>query len=208
MANGESKSENISFINHIVKKIINGETLNDLKLTNYIFMSFICVGIFTHLFFSNVYSTHGNYGPASALIWGYSIVLLSIFSLLFLQQTNSSSVNVSLKDIPVDNIILMVLILWIITINVKNSKKINSRKVPNNFYSYSWSTTILIMLQLVIFVLKMTILSDSSSNNSLFKDFSTVMSNINFISYLLLTLIFILIIIQQIILDNFSVDVL
>ena len=207
MANGGTNSEQISFINHIIRKIINGETLNDSKLTSYIFMSFICVGIFTHLFFSNVYSSHGNYGPASALIWGYSIVLLSIFSLLFLQQTNSSSINVSLKDIPVDNIILMVLILWIITINVKNSKKINSRKVPNNFYSYSWSTTILIMLQLVIFIIKMTILSDSS-NNSLFKDFSTIMSNINFISYLLLTLIFILIIIQQIILDNFSVDVL
>ncbi len=207
MANGGSNSEQISFINHIVRKIINGETLNDSKLTTYIFTSFICVGIFTHLFFSNIYSSHGNYGPASALVWGYGIILLSIFSLLFLQQTNNSSVNVSLKQIPVDNIILMVLILWIITINVKNSKKINSRKVPNNFYNYSWSTTILIMLELVIFMLKMTILSDSSNTN-LFKDSTNTISNINFISYLLLTLIFLLIIIQQIILDNFSVDVL
>ena len=162
MSSSEIKNET-SFMNLIFQKIMNGEVLNKSKLSSYIFTSFIWVGIITHLFFSNIYSSHGNYGPASALVWGYTIILFSMFSLLFLQQISNSSVNLDLKQLKIDNIILMVLIIWLISLNSKNYKKINSNKVPNNFYSYSWYTTLLIMIELVIFITQITI----SNNNRL-----------------------------------------
>ena len=205
MSSSEIKNET-SFMNLIFQKIMNGEVLNKSKLSSYIFTSFIWVGIITHLFFSNIYSSHGNYGPASALVWGYTIILFSMFSLLFLQQISNSSVNLDLKQLKIDNIILMVLIIWLISLNSKNYKKINSNKVPNNFYSYSWYTTLLIMIELVIFITQITISNNNQDLSSMIN--KNIMQNINFVSYLLLVLIFMLIIIQQIILDNFSVDVL
>jgi len=199
-------NDQTSFMNFIFHKIMNGEVLNKSKLSSYIFTSFIVVGIVTHLFFSNIYSSHGNYGPASALVWGYTIILFSMFSLLFLQQISNSSVNLDLKKIKIDSIILMVLIIWLISLNSKNYKKINSRRVPNNFYSYSWYTTLLIMIELIIFITQITISSGyGNMDNEISK---SIMQNVNFVSYFLLVLIFMLIIIQQIILDNFSVDVL
>ena len=205
MSSSEIKNET-SFMNLIFQKIMNGEVLNKSKLSSYIFTSFIWVGIITHLFFSNIYSSHGNYGPASALVWGYTIILFSMFSLLFLQQISNSSVNLDLKQLKIDNIILMVLIIWLISLNSKNYKKINSNKVPNNFYSYSWYTTLLIMIELVIFITQITISNNNQDLSSMIN--KNIIQNINFVSYLLLVLIFMLIIIQQIILDNFSVDVL
>lgn len=208
--NGSKEKKLSSFMLDITSKIFNGEILNEAKLTSQLFTSFIVIGIVTHLFFSNVYSSYGNYGPATSLIWGYSIILFSMFSIMFLNQVNDSASNLNLKMIQVDDIILMVLILWLISLNSKFSKKINTKTVPNNFYNYSFWSTILIALELVIFILKMTISNNGSLDleHSMDTSNKTIMANINFISYLLLTLIFILIIIQQIILDNFSVDIL
>lgn len=208
--NGSKEKKLSSFMLDITSKIFNGEILNEAKLTSQLFTSFIVIGIVTHLFFSNVYSSYGNYGPATSLIWGYSIILFSMFSIMFLNQANDSASNLNLKMIQVDDIILMVLILWLISLNSKFSKKINTKTVPNNFYNYSFWSTILIALELVIFILKMTISNNGSLDleHSMHTSNKTIMANINFISYLLLTLIFILIIIQQIILDNFSVDIL
>ena len=205
----ESEKKVSSFMLDITSKIFNGEILKEAKLTSQLFTSFMIVGIFTHLMFSNIYSSHGGYGPATSLIWGYTIIVFSMFSIIFLNQANDSNTNINFKSIQIDDIILMVFIIWLISLNTKFSKKINSRKVPVSFYNYSFWTTILILLQLIIFIVKMSI-----SNNDNIKDIlnsdnkNNIMANINFISYLLLTLIFILIIIQQIILDNFSVDIL
>jgi len=210
MAENSTKQNKVSsFMIDITSKILNGEILKESKLTSQLFTSFIVIGIVTHLFFSNIYSSYGNYGPATSLIWGYSIILFSMFGIIFLSQVNDSAANLNLKMIQVDDIILMVLILWLISLNSKFSKKINTKKVPTNFYNYSFWSTILIALELVIFIIKMTISNNGSLGlEDIFGNNKNIMANINFISYLLLTLIFILIIIQQIILDNFSVDIL
>lgn len=198
-----------SFMLDITGKIFNGEIIKEAKLTSQLFTSFIVIGIITHLFFSNIYSSYGNYGPATSLIWGYSIILFSMFSIIFLSQINDSASNLNLKAIQVDDIILMVFLVWLISLNSKFSRKINTRKVPTNFYNYSFWSTVLIALELIIFILKMTIANDNSASiGNMINNNKNLMNNINFISYLILTLIFILIIIQQIILDNFSVDIL
>ena len=65
--------------------------------------------------------------------------------------------NINLKNIQVNDIVLMVFIIWLISLNSKFSTKINSRRVPNNFYNYSWWTTLLISIELFIFIISMTI---------------------------------------------------
>ena len=197
--------ETRTFMNTVIKHIANGEILKEGQLTSQLFTCFIFVGIFTHLFFSNIYSSYGTYGPASSLIWGYSIILFSMFSLIFLNQINDSVNNLNLKNIEINDIILMVFIIWLISLNSKFSTKINSRRVPNNFYNYSWWTTLLISIELFIFIIGMTIANQFQNITNGIKNIKT---NITFISSLILILIFMLIIIQQIILDNFSVDIL
>lgn len=206
--NGQSNGvpqDTRTFMNTIIKHIVNGEILEERQLTSQLFTSFIFVGIFTHLFFSNIYSSYGTYGPASSLIWGYTIVLFSMISLIFLNQTNDSINNVNLKNIQVNDIVLIVFIIWLISLNSKFSTKINSRRVPNNFYNYSWWTTILIGIELCIFIIGMTV---SNNISKLSDGIKNIKNNITFMSTLILILIFMLIIIQQIILDNFSVDIL
>ena len=44
----------ITFMNSIINKIMEGEIIKDSRATSYIFTSFIFVGIITHLFFSNI----------------------------------------------------------------------------------------------------------------------------------------------------------
>ena len=81
MAENRSKQNKISsFMLDITSKIFNGEIIKEAKLTSQLFTSFIVIGIITHLFFSNIYSSYGNYGPATSLIWGYSIIIFSMFS--------------------------------------------------------------------------------------------------------------------------------
>ena len=77
--------------------------------------------------------------------------------------------------------------------------------MPSTFYNYSWWTTILITMQLFIFVIGMTI---GNNFSNITQGIKTIKTNVTFISSLILILIFMLIIIQQIILDNFSVDIL
>ena len=194
-----------TFMNSIIKHIANGEVLKENQLTSQLFTCFIFVGIFTHLFFSNIYSSYGTYGPASSLIWGYTIILFSMTSLIFLNQINDSVNNINLKNIEINDIVLMVFIIWLISLNSKFSTKINSRRVPSTFYNYSWWTTILITMQLFIFVIGMTI---GNNFSNITQGIKTIKTNVTFISSLILILIFMLIIIQQIILDNFSVDIL
>ena len=206
--NGQSNGvpqDTRTFMNTIIKHIVNGEILEERQLTSQLFTSFIFVGIFTHLFFSNIYSSYGTYGPASSLIWGYTIILFSMISLIFLNQTNDSINNVNLKNIKVNDIVLIVFIIWLISLNSKFSTKINSRRVPSNFYNYSWWTTILVGIELFIFIIGMTI---SNNISKLSNGIKNITNNITFMSTLILILIFMLIIIQQIILDNFSVDIL
>ena len=63
----------------------------------------------------------------------------------------------------------------------------------------------MISIELFIFIISMTIANQIEAISNGIKHIKT---NITFISSLILILIFMLIIIQQIILDNFSVDIL
>lgn len=189
------------FYDEIYKRLLEGEVIKDSRFAGQVFMVTMFVGIFTHLIFSNFYSKHGTYGPASALIWGYSIVVVSIIAILFsdnmMEMTNGVSNSISFEIIG-----LIILMIWLITINIRHFTKLNTNKVPPMFNTYSSFTTILIGVQLLLFIIKRVM---ANGNNA---KFVALLNQFGMAYTFLLALIFILVIVQQIILNNFSVDVL
>ena len=197
----------VKLIDVIFRHIVNGDVIKDAQLSGNVFTSFIVVGIFTHLFFRNMYSSTGTYGPASALIWGYSLIVISMLSITFLNNVHKKSTNV-IQAINAESLLLMILLLWLITMNINNSKKINSGKLPKKFYTYSYISSIVVLFQLIIFLINSVIPNINEFDSYIMESRDNILRNIAFMNYILLFLNFILIIIQQIILDNFSVDIL
>ena len=199
----------IDFIDSIFRHIVKGDVIKDAQLSGNVFTSFVFVGIFTNLFFRNMYSSTGTYGPASSLIWGYSIIVISILSIIFLNNVNNIPTSISgiSKIINAETLLLLLLLIWIIFLNINNSKKINSGKLPKKFYTYSDVSSMIVFFQIIFFFMNIVIPNINKNNNNTDVQ-NVVMQNLAFINYLLLFLNFILIVIQQIILDNFSVDIL
>ncbi len=198
----------INLIDQLFKHIVKGDVIKDAQLSGNVFTSFIFVGIFTHLFFRNIYSSVGTYGPATALTWGYTLIVISMISIIFLNNIHKkfNSIKDTIKIINAETLILMILLLWLISININNSKKINSGKLPQKFYTYSYLSSIIIFFQLVLFLINNVMSNIDLTNNGL--DDNSILKNLAFLNYLLLFLNFVLVVIQQIILDNFSVDIL
>lgn len=197
----------LPFFDEVLNSIVKGEIVDNATLTTTVFHLFLLVGITIHIFFGNMTSTNGNYGSATSLIWGYSIIIFSLLSILFFDKFSNEKkiLGSDIKSIPIDILLLMFLMLWTILINVKYKKKINSRRVPARFYTFSYFSTILITLQLFTYIGINFLKSKAGQVSGLIKE---RISSFQILSYITLGLIFIITLIQQLILDNFSVDVL
>jgi hypothetical protein len=88
-------------------------------------------------------------------------------------------------------------ILWLISINVKYFTAINLRKVPPKFFLFANLTIIITAIQFMLVIALLL----STDIEPLLKQ------KIEFLNILFSFLNFILILIQQIILDNFTVDI-
>ena len=198
----------------ILKEALKSRIIRESKLSSKIFFSFIFIGIFTKFIFGNidVYDeNYGQYGSASVTIWSYGIIILSIFSIMFLnsviniEETNFLKLLSDLNAIPM--VLLIVYLLWIISINIKHFKNINMKKIPPSYNLYSRLSLFVILFQTIFFVLNFLLYNNDEGNNFINNN-KDLFAKINFINYILILLNFILILIQQIILDNFSVDIL
>jgi|UniRef100_A0A6C0JGW1 hypothetical protein len=115
-------------------------------------------GIIFKLFIGNSVSDNGVTGPASSTIWGYGLVTISLLMVLFinvaivsrmstLKESNIAFIkSVFFHSMP--PLLLLSILAWIITINVKHFNKINKGKVANEYNSYSTVSTLLIVIQL------------------------------------------------------------
>jgi hypothetical protein len=203
-----NNSEKNDTINVIFRKLMNNKIINDADLASKIFTSFIFIGIFTNIFFNSfdIYDKKdGSYGQASISIWSYGIILISLFCILMFKSildTNGMINNMSSTSYNIPMLILVIYLFWLISINMNHFEKINSKKIPPSYYTYNNLTMVLLLFQ-ILFYIYSTI--EGSANTIVDKDF---MKKINFLHYILIFLNFILIMVQQLILDNFSVDVL
>jgi hypothetical protein len=168
-----------------------------------IMYGFAIVGIIIKLFFGDSKSIDGNSGRATAAVWGYGTILLSLLGILIIsfsfasltddgKQTNIFEFLKKMTIISLPTTIMILLLAWEITLNIIYYKKINKGTIATEYYDYSKVTTFLILSQLIILFL--SLLQDETPNKFTYS------------SYFIALLIIIFIGINNIILTYFSTD--
>ncbi len=209
-SNGSVNIDNPNTIKVLMKEVLKSQILTEANISSRIFFVFIFIGIMMKIVFGNmdIYDPiDGNYGPASLTIWSYGTVMFSIICLIFLNIVISDKDEKITKVISIDMTVLIIYILWIISINMRHFKKINKKKIPDNYNLYSNLSLFVILFQTLFFLVNFLIKSEDTSSDFIDSN-KDLFKKIDFINHLLMILNFILILIQQSILDNFSVDIL
>ena len=209
-SNGSVNIDNPNTIKVLMKEVLKSQILTEANISSRIFFVFIFIGIMMKIVFGNmdIYDPiDGNYGPASLTIWSYGTVMFSIICLIFLNIVISDKDEKITKVISIDMSVLIIYILWIISINMRHFKKINKKKIPDNYNLYSNLSLFVILFQTLFFLVNFLIKSEDTSSDFIDSN-KDLFKKIDFINHLLMILNFILILIQQSILDNFSVDIL
>ena len=209
--NNNNNRENFKTLSGIFEEIRQKKGEQELRLTEKILFSFIVVGIISKLIFTNINSgdLYGSNGPATVNIMSYSLILFSLVILVFastIVQMHDNGSNPktldSIKGVSWDTLVIVIYLFWIISINLNYYKNINLKQVPPNFFLYSNLSHGIIAFQLIVFMINFVI------RNSIRDIEDTgIKQRLNMLNYLLIFLNFFLIFIQQIILENFTVDV-
>ena len=183
---------------------------NHGNMTKHILFAFIFIALFSKLVFSNIqsYDDTGSHGSASINIMSFSIILISVLSIIFINSINEKGeIGNILKNPQYCGylVTLTIYLCWMISINMKHFKRINLQQVPSNYYLYSNLSILVIAGQSFFFMIYS--LMDDSNSNGFIENNKDLIKRLDFIHYILIFLNFLLILIQQIILDNFSVDI-
>ena len=194
----------------IYDQVVMSSYIQKTNLSTRILFSFIFIAIFSQIVFSGFETNdpYGNSGYASISITSYTITLMSLMCLVFLNtiiQTESGKNNAPFfRTLSFDIVLLFIYIIWLISIYLKYYKHINLKKVPPQFFMYSNITNMAMLFQIFFFMVMFIVQeSDGSEGDSL----KSNISRLRFVNYLVVFLNFILILIQQIILDSFAVDI-
>ena len=126
--------------------------LNNIKYDYRITVGLIITGILIKIFFN----TDEDF--ASSTIWGYGLIVVSLFLQLFLgigaadrqAKKSGEGMKASIGGLKgATGIIgLIILLVWIIGININYYGRINDSDVSDEYYRYSSISTMLIILQL------------------------------------------------------------
>ena len=190
-----------------------GFSLNEnLDLLNLVVLAFS--GIIIKLFFQENYSKLGNIGPASTTIWGYGLTGLAIFLMIFM--------NLYLKDVRfIENYInfgnikgsipiflTLCIIVYIIILNFSYYIRINSNVVSDSYHTYSFFSSLLLVLQISLITKYMYNQLQANFKNNIMPDEknmkqSTLIENL---LYILSLVNFIFVLIIHILLAFFSTD--
>tara|TARA_R110002073_G_scaffold4066_4_gene27269 strand:+ start:1021 stop:1599 length:579 start_codon:yes stop_codon:yes gene_type:complete len=134
---------------------------SSLKYDSTNMMVFAFVGILIKLFFGNNTTADGSSGPASSAVWGYGIVALSIFSILFItfalatqmtavSQYNTMDFIMKLVQGSLVPFLMLLILVWLISINLTFYKRINEGNVASEYNQFSTVSTILVVVQLMV----------------------------------------------------------
>lgn len=118
-------------------------------------------GVLAKLFLSGGTTEDGSSGPASITVWGYGLTSMAFIGLLLVVFALSS--QVALKQSSLQGIKTMVqssfpvvatlvVLGWIIVINMSYMKRINMGKVAPEFSQFSFFSSVLIILQLLVVI--------------------------------------------------------
>lgn len=160
-----------------------GQKLLEADKGQQIFFGFIFVGLIIKIGL-------GFAASATALLWGYFIIIFSIIGLVFLKIDPTKNNMSALKLLYQPLILLVIVLLWNISINLRFYDKINEQSVPQQYFMWSWFSTILVVGIVFISILGYVQKQDVFA----------------FYGYILLAFNLIVTAIQQIVLESFTVD--
>jgi len=194
------------------------EETTENKFNISIFTGFILIGFFIIIFFGKI-TEDGRGGPATASLWGYSLMLFSLFGIIFVKiKMINDKKGGSLMEYIIGEgaafFLLMFNILWLISMNVNYYTVINTGNVSKDFYEYSKLNSILIFIQILISleVILSEVFVGSSILDKMTKSTDTDTSQktkntaVKIIAFIFVITNFVLSGIQQTTLDFFTTD--
>lgn len=187
----------------ILREIIKEKIMEEESFSVNVFTAFTVIGIVSALIFNGEHTQdldYGLYGPAAVVVWSYLTALFSIGCILLIKTVREPSYVFSATT-SISALATIFLMIWIVSMNLKYFKKINMNAIPSHYFTYSWWTSALLLVQSVIVFLTMGGPFSDPEKKSL-------LSRISVLNNIIIFLCFVLVMIQQIILDKFSVDVL
>lgn len=116
-------------------------------------------GVIVKLFLSGGTTKDGSTGPASATVWGYGLTSISFIGLLVvvISLTSEGAMKLpvlqAIKEMIKTSFPVMatlVVLGWIVVINMTYLTRINQGKVAPEFNQFSFFSTILLLLQLLV----------------------------------------------------------
>ena len=187
-----------------VQSVINREGIfgfglshnNNLDLLNIVVLA--CAGIIIKLFFQENYSKLGNIGPASSTIWGYGLTAIALSIMLFIGIYVSKNLFEPLDKSPLDVMALfsnvtpifltLLVIVYIIYLNFVYFTRINTNKVTPDYHTYSFMSSILIIVQILLIskYLFSYLSQTSDSSKEISKNATYILSLVNFIFVLMI----------------------
>uniref|UniRef100_A0A6C0JKW6 Uncharacterized protein n=1 Tax=viral metagenome TaxID=1070528 RepID=A0A6C0JKW6_9ZZZZ len=172
----------------------------ELVLADKFFIGLIFIGVIIKLLGSIGIES---LGQATASLWGYNVILFSLIGIMILKLDTSEYVFMKqIKDIPLYLFVLAILIVWVIILNVKFYKVINEKSLPGEYYTWNnWSTYVL--LAIIIIITYIFYAKQIKKNPILTPTFE---SDTSTILYFILFINFIIVGIQNTILQNFAVE--
>lgn len=204
-----------SWIELINENLVKANIIKESELASRVFMGLIFIGIFTKIYLGrNVTSNDGSVGSATALIWGYLIISFSVLCIIFIRIVKNTRAEQNnpykiFKLIPIPLLLLIFVLFWAISTSVRYHKEINMKEVPEEYFKWSGFSTIVIIAQMVVVFIQ-TIFSYNISTNNLNSEVSKqsgeFINKIIIANYLFLILNIIIVGIQQVILDRFTMD--
>ena len=106
----------------------------DQGTVNPVFLALMAVGIFISFSLSETkLSSDGSTGPATALIWGYGIVVFSLLGFILVNADPGSDEWSDLKKLPWIILLTIGILVWTIVLNIQYYKQINDRDVPDEY---------------------------------------------------------------------------
>ncbi len=123
----------------------------DQSHINPVFSALMIVGIFIAFALSETQmSSDGTTGPATALIWGYGIVVFSLMGMILVNADPGSDEWSDLLKLPWIVVLTIGILVWTIILNIQYYKQINSRNVPEEYLM--WSKYSIYLILCVVFV--------------------------------------------------------
>ena len=210
------------------------ENIKEAKLlySETVFLTLAYVGIVLKIFFGATPTVDGTTGPASSNIWGYGLVLIAVFGLMYVQYAFYLNGRNKLKSITAANdpgnvksklsnliggtfsaiigtiptLFIISSILWLIYLNVTHFVIINQGRVSNEYNKFSTASTIMIVLQLFLLgkeLYEEKIVNEGSAESRVAQ---SKVNEFKIFAYLLGILSLIFVLMQNIVLAYFTTD--